>query len=799
MHPSDRPTTAMPVHPEDVEIVSADDLVGSTLHDTYKVVRFLAEGGMGRVYEAHHTRISTKRFAIKVLHSELKHSLEVRMRFRREAEAAASVEHPSVVSVHDFGYAPDGRPYLVSDYLDGRDLGAVLADGRPLPISVATSIGRQLCRALQAAHDKGVIHRDLKPQNVFLVGLANDPEVRVLDFGLSRIVELAETAVTQTGIVMGTPQFMAPEQARGERADHRIDIYGVGAVLYSAITGKPPFDEESPQQTILAVMSREPPRPCSIISSIPPELEVIVQKAMARMPDDRFATMRELEAALDHFEEVYAERMGPRPASLSEKPPPTARQASIADVGEARGVRRRTLGWLVLGGALSIVGVLSSALGVYALALPHRPLLKTEMLLAALAVFGFVLTPGIFIVSFLRRRYWTNSAKMVTLVATVRAPVVAGVFAYGVAALVGRAIDTAAHHFKRGSSVANISGWIGWAPFLFLVSLLVALGTLMRGWVLSVQPVTLGRRLVGGPLVAVGVGTASFVTLGIGFEMSMRARGPASPAPAPVLIAEVPAPASARAAETSHPPRTAVRVTKPPAASASAPPSAEPSAQPETPRATKAQIDEATKAGLSGLSALQAKFPKDPAVLEPLAIALGKEPEQASELLRVLDVLFAEAPAKADDETLAGLVQTTALTPSTSARAIDLMRSRMGLHGAEMLFDLMLSVPDARPRAKAALETSEVQRILSPALKIAYDLYAAGSCGARVELLPQAERDGDERSNAVLTIFMSRSHRGCGARKLKPCQAQCEKEAPAFEATMKKIRDRVAAEKRKAP
>ncbi|MBL8743546.1 MAG: serine/threonine protein kinase [Myxococcales bacterium] len=786
---SDRSTFLAAPHPDDLAKDAGESLVGKTLHDTYKVVRFLAEGGMGQVYEAQHTRISTKRFAIKMLHSELKHSLEVRMRFRREAEAAASIDHPNVVGVHDFGYADDGTPYLVCDYLDGRELGAVLDAGVPLSVPLSISIAKQLCRGLEAAHDRGVIHRDLKPANVFLVGGTEgdprseaEPEVKVIDFGLSRMLELSETNVTQTGVVMGTPSYMSPEQARGERVDHRVDVYGVGAVLYACLTGKPPYEEESQHATVLAVMSREPVRPCALVSSIPAELEVIVQSAMARNPAERYASMRDLEAALTRFESSQARPGSPAHGVVASRGSramlsmPEGALPVLPDAAEARNVRRRAVGWLLLAALLVTVGAVGAALGAFVIAWPDRRLLPSEVLLVAVAVVGSLFTPGVLFVRWLKRAYWGNSARMVTLVVAVRGPVLAALAVYGIGALLGRTMDTVSTHLMARAPAPNASGWLGWSLFLFGVAVLAASGALLRQRMLS-QQASLWRRVVAGPVMVVLVlgGSAALVSTGYG----MRDLAEVSPpAPAPSAIAEAPPPDS--------PP---VKPTPEAATSKGAATPAE-SASPAVASASSEEIAEAVSGGIPALTALRSRFPKDPKVLRPLALALAKEPERASELLRVLDALFTEEPAQAKDAELAAFVQSAALVAATSQRAIDLMRDRMGLRGAEMLFDLVLAQPEIRPRARAALDTSEVQALLSPALKIAYDLYSAPSCSARVELLPQAVRDGDPRAVSALSMSMQRTIRGCGPKKNKPCPAPCAKEVPAFEQAIKQIRAR---------
>jgi threonine synthase len=203
----------------------------------------------------------------------------------------------------------------------------------------------------------------------------------------------------------------------------------------------------------------------------------------------------------------------------------------------------------------------------------------------------------------------------------------------------------------------------------------------------------------------------------------------------------------------------------------------------------------AQSSGTQALSDLAAKYPKDPRVLKALAQNLGKDPDRTSELLRVLDSLFEQAPDEANDAELSTLVHNAAVVQATSQRAIEIMRSRMGLHGAEMLFDLMMNEPALRTRARTELETAEAQRNLSPALKIAYDLFTATSCAARADLLPEAIKNGDERTVAVLTMTIAKPSHGCGIKKNKPCPSLCEKEAPAFEAAIKQINDRLAAKK----
>src|SRR4051812_677295 len=275
-----------------------DELVGQTLSQTYTLLRVIGEGGMGRVYEARHTRIGSKRFAIKMLHPEYARQPEVLTRFQREAEAAAAIHSPYVVDVYDVDRTADGRPFIVGEFLEGKEFANYLDEVTKMAVPPAVRVVRQICKALATAHEKGVVHRDMKPENVFLTGDPALPVAKVIDFGISKHGDSPGTALTKTGMIMGTPSYMAPEQARGERVDHLADVYAVGAILYCALTGQRPFDRGDPTATLTAVLIEDPPRPRSIEASIPDSLEMVIQRAMAKRPQDRYANMAELEAEL---------------------------------------------------------------------------------------------------------------------------------------------------------------------------------------------------------------------------------------------------------------------------------------------------------------------------------------------------------------------------------------------------------------------------------------------------------------------------------------------------------------------
>jgi serine/threonine protein kinase len=283
-----------------------DPRIGATLQDRYRIVRKLGEGGMGAVYEGEHVLIK-RRVAIKCLHAHYAQSPEVVARFHREALAATSIHHPNIIECTDMGRLPDGAFFMVLEFLEGQDWAHALAASGPSSLSRVVHIVSQVCDALIAAHAKGIVHRDLKPENIFLIARGGDPDfVKVLDFGISKMRgsegEGPSKSLTRTGTAMGTPYYMAPEQAQGKRdIDHRADVYALGVILFQALTGQYPFDDESYPMLVLKVCTQEAPPIDRFRPDLPPDVVHLVRRMLAKSPADRPADCAAVKATLAPF------------------------------------------------------------------------------------------------------------------------------------------------------------------------------------------------------------------------------------------------------------------------------------------------------------------------------------------------------------------------------------------------------------------------------------------------------------------------------------------------------------------
>ncbi len=255
---------------------------------------------MGAVYLAEHPLIG-KKVALKVIHRELAGNREVVQRFFQEAKAVNSIGNEHIVEIHDFGMSPDGDHFYIMEYLEGRTLASVLAKERTLGIMRALHIGAQIASALAAAHASLVIHRDLKPDNIMLMKRLGDPDfVKVLDFGLAKMFAAGAASVkTAAGVLLGTPQYMSPEACESKRdIDHRTDVYALGILLFQMLTGVLPFDGESMGEVLVKQVTALPPAPRGLNPEIPPSVEQILLRCLAKPVDARFQTMVALREAL---------------------------------------------------------------------------------------------------------------------------------------------------------------------------------------------------------------------------------------------------------------------------------------------------------------------------------------------------------------------------------------------------------------------------------------------------------------------------------------------------------------------
>ena len=415
----------------------ADPLPGVMLANTYIVEAMLGEGGMGRVYSARHTRVPAKRFAIKVLHEEFAQHEEALARFKREAEAAAMINNPHVVGVHDVGQTPDGRPFLVCDFLEGEELADWLQQEGQLAVPDAARIFRQVCAGLMAAHDEGVVHRDVKPENVFLVPARGGPIVKVIDFGISRLAGGGGTKLTQAGVALGTPDFMSPEQARGATVDHRTDIYAVGVMLYAALTGVTPFERSSPHATLVALLTQEPPPPRMFEESIPLELELVIQKAMAKEAADRYQSMVELRDALAPFDTTAGEHGVQK---VDHAPAATASTSARIDLDDPRAAPAQVVAF----GSLSVFAIFAA--GLLAMGGAARTagvdLGMGGWIVVGLGMVSALAAPTFLAVRHVRRHVWGNTLRAVALARSLRTPLIIGAAAYGLTSLVARLVES---------------------------------------------------------------------------------------------------------------------------------------------------------------------------------------------------------------------------------------------------------------------------------------------------------------------------------------------------------------------
>ena len=301
-----------------------DPLIGRVIGGRFKVTALIARGGMGKVYRAEQAPLG-RACALKVLNASYagEQDPEFHKRFFLEASVASKLTHPNTVTIFDYGRTDDEIYYMAMEYLEGRTLHRAIRDAGHLAEERAAHIARQVCRALREAHALGVIHRDLKPANVFLVQHGDEADfAKVLDFGLVKNVSDKGEDLTQTGMFMGSPKYMAPEQIQGARVDARTDIYALGVILYEMLTGKVPFDRATSVNILMAHVHEEAPpmRQMNAVISVSSAMEAAVAGCMAKDPDQRFRSMDDVLAALKRVGESAASASIRGPASAGSVP-----------------------------------------------------------------------------------------------------------------------------------------------------------------------------------------------------------------------------------------------------------------------------------------------------------------------------------------------------------------------------------------------------------------------------------------------------------------------------------------------
>jgi serine/threonine-protein kinase len=298
---------------------SHDAMIGTLAAGRYRVMKLLGEGGMGQVYLAEHVAIE-KRVALKVLRAEYASKGDIVRRFQQEAISASRIKHPNVLDVFDFGQLDNGCFFLAMEYLEGNDLADEITRRKVLDPATGIRVSMQICRALAAAHANGVVHRDMKPENVFLQRTDDGEEiVKIVDFGIAQLRSKDDSVVetkrrlTRTGMIFGTPEYMAPEQASGKHADLRADIYAVGIIMYEMFTGAVPFTGE----TFLGVLTKHLSEPAPLMNvvfpelSISPPLQAVIMRALEKDPAVRYQTMLEFAQAITATPDALA--LGYRP------------------------------------------------------------------------------------------------------------------------------------------------------------------------------------------------------------------------------------------------------------------------------------------------------------------------------------------------------------------------------------------------------------------------------------------------------------------------------------------------------
>ncbi len=331
-------------------VAKPDSLVGRIFDNRYEVRAVLGNGGMGTVYRGWQLSVD-REVAIKVIHPKLATIRAVAKRFLREARLSSRLQHPAIVSTYDFGQADDGVLYIVMEFLRGRPLVEELKRGQRMSLGRTLRISTQICEALDAAHRAGIVHRDLKPHNVMLL---DGDRVKVLDFGLAKSFTAEETGITGTDALLGTPQYMPPEQILGKEVDQRADLYALGCMLYQMACGRPPFDSNLATNVLLGAHLHD--QVPALPDDVPRSLASLVMRLLAKEPAQRPASAALVKAALDAIIEGHSN-------ALLHTPLPVHAVAALP-------VRTRPT-WPIAIGAI-VIGLGAGAVGAYKLRSPAK-------------------------------------------------------------------------------------------------------------------------------------------------------------------------------------------------------------------------------------------------------------------------------------------------------------------------------------------------------------------------------------------------------------------------------------------
>lgn len=362
-----QPQPAPPPHPQ-------PDLTGRTLGD-FHILRRIGTGGMGQVYLARQTSLK-REVALKLLKNELSANATALARFQAEAQAVAKLNHPNIVHIHQIGEA-DGLRYMVLEFVEGRNLRDYMARKGPPDLPVTLSIMRQVALALQKAHEQGIVHRDIKPENILVT---RKVEVKVTDFGLSRFFtgEAPATNLTQSGVTLGTPLYMSPEQVQGQTVDHRSDIYSFGVTCFHLLAGEPPFRGTSAFDVALKHVQEQPPQLASLRPDLPADLCGMVHKMMAKHPADRYQSAREVVRDLVKVRDGLATGTASLALAVSQDTARLTPSGSLALAPAQSGTAvlpaeapSRWWLWVGLAGLLAALGGAVAAVVVALLADPH--------------------------------------------------------------------------------------------------------------------------------------------------------------------------------------------------------------------------------------------------------------------------------------------------------------------------------------------------------------------------------------------------------------------------------------------